>query len=476
MDLLSNTNDILFTFLGLAPLILASVLVPVALRRRERITPLLQCVSNRTYAFIIAGAFVLMAGVCSLLHFKVDPFGDDDLYFVRALNIIECGVFGYGQTPIAYFPPGYSFILLPAAITFGSSRWAFFLTNMTLLVGISVWTRFVLIRLGIASRPANLVSLIIVLYPNRLLSTLTPASDIPFSLVYLCAFLFMTLGILYPERWRYPLLVGVTAGIASLVRATGLPLMIPLAAGLWCSNAAPRRLRLRNAGVMVASMFVVLIPWTVRNALLFGTFAPVSDNFGVNLAIGNNPSNSVTHNRYVDSVWSDPGAWRAVGGSRWNEAERDSYLARQGVQYIREHPVRFLYLGGLKVFHTLASDASSFGTLETCTNARLLVFSAFPGLPPKSPVLGILHAVYSTGYRTLFIVNNTVYYSGIILVLFALYRHRRRLAGPEVAYLFVALIACALAFVLFGLSRYKEPLPPLTVLLVALAAFHPRVQ
>ena len=473
MELLSNTNDILISLLGLAPPILAAGIVLLALRRKEQVTSVLCCISNRTYALAVATTVMVMTVSCFFMNFKVNPFGDVDRYFVRALNIVENGVFGYGATPTAVYPPGYSFILVPAAAFFGNTRWAYYCTNITLLAGVSIWVRFLLRRLGVPERPANLVSLLVLLYPNRLLSTLIPASDIPFSLAYLCAFLVMTLSMSYPGRWRYPLVTGLIAGIASLIRANGLPLMIPLGVGLWGSQTAPRRVRVRNVGLMLFSMLTILMPWTIRNALLFGSFVPVSNNFGINLAIGNNPSDRITYNTYVDSVWADPDAWRAAGGESWNEGERDRFFANQGFQYIREHPFQFVVLGCRKVFHTMASDASTFGTLETCTNLRTLVFSVFPHTRP-SRTSGIAYSMYSVGYRMLFVLNNVAYYTSIIVVVLVLLRHRRRLTGPEVAYVIVAVITCGLVFLLFGISRYKEPMPLLTILLICFAIFPPR--
>ena len=474
MELLSNTNDILISLLGLAPAILAAGIVLFAFRHKEQVITFLYCLSNRTYAMVVPATVVVMTGVCYFVHFKVNPFGDSDRYFVRALNIVENGVFGSGAAPTAWYPPGYSLFLVPTAAILGNIRWAFFLTNITLLVGVSIGVRFLLQRLGIACRLANFASLLVLLYPNRLLSTLIPASDIPFSLAYLCAFLFMTLSVTYPERWHYPLITGLIAGIASLIRANGLPLMIPLGVGLWCSHPAPRPVRARNVGLLLASMLFILTPWTIRNALLFGKFAPVSNNLGMNLVIGNNPSNQITYNVYVDSLWADPNAGRPPGRESWNEGELDSYYTDLGIRYIREHPFQFVELGFQKVLHTVASDASTFGMLETYTNLRTLVFSVFPHLPPHSQTLGAVFSVYSVGYLMLFILNNAAYYSSIMLVILVLFRHRRRFTGPEWAYMVAVGITCTLVFVLFGISRYKEPMPLLTLLITCVAVFHPR--
>ena len=474
MEILSNTDDILPTLLGWTPLFFGAGLLLLVLRRRERAMAFLFSVSTRSYVIAVVASVLLMTGVCGIVEFRVNPFGDSDRYLARSLNIVRYGVFGYGTAPTALFPPGYSFLLLPAAWSLGAGRWTFFAINMAVLVAASWGVRSALRRLGVPLRPANFAALAVVLYPNRLLSTLLPASDIPFSLVYLCAFLCMLLSIAHPGRWRLALLTGLLGGAASLIRANGLPLLIPLAAGILFSRQTPLRMRARNAGLIALSALIVVAPWIVRNTILFGRVAPVSTNLGINLVIGNNPASTATYSASIDSAWGGPEAWRDAGGALWDEAQRDSFLQGRGLRYIGEYPGRFIVRGCGKVYHMIASDASAFGMLETSANLRTLVFSIFPQLPPRSPALGFAYAVWSVGYRLLFILNNAAYYFVMLLSLVLLFRHRRRLTPPEGVYLTAFLVTLALSFVLFGISRYKEPLPLLTLMLPLLALFPPR--
>lgn len=477
MDQLTTINDISASILGLAPVVLAAVVVLLILRY-PRATGIFKFeISTRLYALIMVFAVGILAFLLPFLRFSVQPPGGADFYFARALNIIRHGVFGNGDLPNALFPPGYSFLMIPAALVFGDSSWAFFLTNAALLVGSSVAVRFLLQRTGMPRGRANLISLLVFLYPNRLISTLLPFSDIPFSLIYLCAFLLMILSAMRPEGKLLPIAAGLVAGVAALVRATGVPLILPLAIGLWWpangsspggSDVATRRFRVRNVSLLLAAAFVVLLPWSIRNVMLFGKVIPVSNNFGVNLAIGNNPGAGVTHNGYIDSLARVPGEWRRMGGgSGWNDAQVDSFLLRKGMEYIREQPLSFLVRGFGKVFHTMASDASSFGQHQTYANLSTLVYRIAEWLRVSPSATAVAYAAYATAYRLLFVVNNTFYYVVFAFMLLVLVRHRRRPSGPELAYVAVILITCGLTFVLFGNSRFKEPIPSLTLVLLA---------
>ena len=478
MDQLSNVNDISVSVLGISPLLLAAVVVTLLLHYKHTLSLSMFEVSNRTYALLVSLAVLVLASLSPFLHFSVHPPGGTDFYFARALNIVRFGVFGVGHTPGALFPPGYSFLLLPATVLLGDSQWAFIITNLLLLVGISLVIRSLLQGLGLTQGQANLVSLVIIIYPNRLLSILLPLSDIPFSMVYLCSFLLMMLSVRHPERRHLPIGAGLVAGFAALVRATGLPLLLPLAVGLWWPRSAPsgaegaeliRRLRARNLALLAASAVLVLLPWSIRNVALFGKVIPVSNNFGVNLAIGNNPAAGVTHSSNINSPTQDLTEWWREGGdTAWNEAQIDSFLFRKGLKYIQDRPMSFMVRGLGKIFHTLASDASTFGMHQTYDNLSTLVYSIAEWLHLGPSATAFAYAVYATAYRFLFVVNNAFYYTVFALMLILLFRQRRRWNGPEVAYLLVILITCGLAFVLFGNSRFKEPIPALTLILFVL--------
>src|SRR5512140_1543488 len=170
MDQLSNVNDISISVLGITPLLLAAIALTLLLRYRHSLSLSMFELSNRTYALLVSLTVLLLALLSPFLHFRVHPPGGTDFYFARALNIIQFGVFGAGQTPGALFPPGYTFLLLPATGLLGDSPWAFIITNLLLLVGISLVVRSLLQGLGLTQGQANLVSLIITIYPNRLLS------------------------------------------------------------------------------------------------------------------------------------------------------------------------------------------------------------------------------------------------------------------------------------------------------------------
>ena len=479
MEQFSNLNDIALSLTGALPLAIALALLVPALRRSDNGPTRLPDVSTKTLLTIIALTVPVMALLCSCMRYSVLPPGGHDGYFPRAVNLVRSGVFGIGNAPGARYPPGYSVLMVPAVWIFGESRWVFFSTNMALLAGCSIAVSFILRGAGLAAGRANLVALALFLYPNRLLSTLLPFSDIPFSLVYLVAFLFSVRAAQEPARTVLPVLSGILAGIAALIRPAGILLIAPLVICLLPAAARkpapaegkPHRfgLHVRNAGLLAATALLVLVPWTLRNYARFGQLIPVASSFGYNLAIGNNPASGVTHNGYIDSLAQHPAAWTQYGGdTSWNVAQMDAFLLRKGAEFIRDHPILFVTRGAGKVVHTFASDASTFGMHETYGNLRT-IDARVAGALHAGPLLAAgFSAAYGLVYRALFVVNNALYYLTCGLLFVLLFRRRHRWSGADRAYLAALLLTVTLVFVLFGISRFKEPIPPLTLILLAL--------
>jgi hypothetical protein len=101
----------------------------------------------------------------------------------------------------------------------------------------------------------------------------------------------------------------------------------------------------RRALAMVAVTIIAasLLPgaWTIRNALIFHAFVPVSTNNGVNLLEGNSEKTNPTAGNLTDLSRYD-----AVAKQYTDEVERSDYYTRAALTWIWEHKSRaaVLYL------------------------------------------------------------------------------------------------------------------------------------
>lgn len=138
--------------------------------------------------------------------------------------------------------------------------------------------------------------------------------------------------------WRLALVSGLLLGAAVLTRANGLLLLLPLMV-----LAARSPGRVRTAAVMVAAVAVVLVPWTVRNAISVGAFVPLTTQTGYTLAGTYNDATRTRTSTSYRAAWIDPRSQAAQYRSLLtdpvlDEPALDRELTRQALGYIRRHP------------------------------------------------------------------------------------------------------------------------------------------
>ena len=147
------------------------------------------------------------------------------------------------------------------------------------------------------------------------------------------------LAILYAEThrgWRTWGIVGALLGFATLTRSEGVLLLglmaLPIAWGL----GRGRRLADRALPILAAGMGLVLVigPWTIRNAVHFEAFIPVSQSYkgvlvGANCRLAYHPDKEI-------GGWLPP-CVRAVNVKGLNETESFEKWRAAGIEYALDH-------------------------------------------------------------------------------------------------------------------------------------------
>jgi len=140
---------------------------------------------------------------------------------------------------------------------------------------------------------------------------------------------------------------GVLAGVAALTNATLLAVFAALGIAGWLAMKPPKRTQwLMAAGVCA----LVLLPWTVRNYVVFGKFIPLRDNFGLELWVGNHEGVTHLYDFQGSFPLSNPAEYNQLGEMAFMERERSV-----AVGFIRENPAQFLRLCGQRVVDFWAS-------------------------------------------------------------------------------------------------------------------------
>lgn len=373
------------------------------------------------------------------------PIHDDHQYDQLALGIVHNGDFPVDDhRPTAYRPPGYPYVLAGVYAVAGTgndrvtiARYVQTLegTAIVALLGLlALWLMgplAALCTMAVAALYIPLVTVGAALLSEPQFAALTIAA-------LLCVLAYRRAG----GGWRWVILTGVLGGVASLTRSNGLVVLLALAGGLWIGRPRLSRRALAPVLAMLATSILVIAPWTIRNAVIFHTFIPVTDEQGGTLAGTYNPVSA------SDPV--APASWhllaqipeyysRSLAVAARPEPELQSTLTRLALRYIGNHPFYVFEVG----FYN---------------GLRLLDLGGLARVDFTAMSSGITSAgVADSGAICFWIVG--------LLAIVGLASRRVRRAIPRFVWLAAGLILVSILFVNTESPRFRVPLDPFFILL-----------
>jgi Dolichyl-phosphate-mannose-protein mannosyltransferase len=184
--------------------------------------------------------------------------------------------------PTLEVPWGYPAFLAVFYRVFGDRQWIP-LVVQALLNGFVPLLTYSAVRARVGEREALLAAVLVACFSFNTVYASTQTSD------SLCTVLFVAAVVLFMRAQssrHLPtfVLAGVAAGAAMQIRPNLLLLPIWLAALAWALTRP--RPALGQLAVFAATAFLVLAPWTIRNARLTGRFMPASAHGGIQLWYG----------------------------------------------------------------------------------------------------------------------------------------------------------------------------------------------
>jgi 4-amino-4-deoxy-L-arabinose transferase-like glycosyltransferase len=301
-----------------------------------------------SWPMLVFALVVRVAQIAATRHWQ--PVADPADYVRHALSIAH----GHGMAPnllpgggpSALRPPAYPYFLGGVFGVSGDSYTAGRLASALLgvvsvaLIGViadSLWKR----------RTALVAMAIAAVYPPLVLLSGTLLSE-ALALPLVLGLLATVVARDRMPRWA-PALAGLLFGLALLTRPALVAFAIPLVAGLW--RFGGRRAAL--AGVAVGVL--VVIPWTIRNAVDFHAFVPVSTQSGFLIAGTYNPVTAhdpVAPGAYRPASF-DPRLWPIIFNPALDENQVSRKLSHAGRQYARHHPgyiPKVVWWNGLRLF------------------------------------------------------------------------------------------------------------------------------
>jgi len=257
---------------------------------------------------------------------------------------------GAGGThgPTAYFPPAYPYVLALADIVDGHQAGGPTALKGERLEGAVLGTIAVallgLVALEAFGAPTGLAALTLAaIYPVfiELSGTLVAENLL---VVFELAALYATLRARRSHPigvWLWIAAAGLLTGLATLSHENAFVFAIPLAIG--AAAAAGRTARRRAAGALalLAAMALMILPWTIRNAVELHHFIPVATETGITLRGTYNPASANFHKlpykwRFYWSIPQD----RAIEHRAFHEREVElsNQLESRATHYIEHHP------------------------------------------------------------------------------------------------------------------------------------------
>jgi 4-amino-4-deoxy-L-arabinose transferase-like glycosyltransferase len=348
---------------------------------------------------------------------------DTGTYHNIAINLLEKGAFSLdGVTPTARFAPVYPAFLAASYKLFGAA----FLPVRMIQVIIDSFTCALIYHIAITvfqrERIGVISGLIAGFHPSLIGSATFVLTETLYAFLLTVSVLFLVRAV-KSSKIRAYCLAGAALGIATLCRPTSMLFPLFLLAG----TVFPRRSRLRIAGaaVFALAMLVVIVPWTVRNFIVFEEFIPVAIGGGGNLWIGS----------YIP--WDGDFNYQDLSDKRKIEEghsplEADKRLWEEGIKNIKSNPAGYLRL-----------CAKKFGRF----------WFGIPGskevLKGKAVILKSLYAIHF-----------------VLLVLFAAGMKKSfSELNPGITVLLLMIVYFTLTHViLFAIPRYRIPIMPLVII------------
>jgi 4-amino-4-deoxy-L-arabinose transferase-like glycosyltransferase len=365
-------------------------------------------------------------------------------YYERAVSIASGDGYAVNRFPTAYWPVGYAGFLGALFYVFGTSALVGQLANVILSAATILLVYRLTQQIFQSETAARITVFILCFYPNQIAYNSLLCTEIWFSCLLILGAL-----LLICARGRLWLLAlcGLAWGLATLTK----PQFIFLPAIFLLVFYANKRLLLKSAMVVYATILICVAPWLLRNERVFGK-PLISTNGGIVLMQGNNPYATGTYvwNDKIEALLGDLRNGDLGGGA--DEVARDARARAIGEDYIRHHVERTVLLWPKKLMYGYRSDVDGFyysmGMIQAPTNALKFLYV---GLKAFAELYYL--AVLALAAISLKLVLGS---------------HTR----PFAMGLFVTLYFTAICIVFYGLARYHFPTMPWIAMYAGIGGSH----
>jgi 4-amino-4-deoxy-L-arabinose transferase-like glycosyltransferase len=274
------------------------------------------------------------------------------------------------------------------------------------------------------------------IFPNAILLPVESMWDASISALLSATILWATLVLAESQRLRNWCAYGLLWGMALMFNATLAALFPFLAAWLVYRARQEKRQWFGNAAAAVAIIILCCVPWTVRNYRVFHQFVPLRSVLGLQLWLGNNDQTENIFRGDLHPIY--------------NASERDRYISMGEIAYMQ----------GKK------QEAIAYMFSHPAREASLITYRAISiwsgGTPyPLEDFLG----TPSPRFRYV-LAFNLVAALGTLCGIIVLFRERSPFVIPVAVF---PLVYPWAYYLTLALPRYRLPIDPIVILLLAIS-------
>ena len=283
--------------------------------------------------------------------------GDAASYFGMALRLL------HGEAFEPFYPPGVSFLLVPAHALFGDRE----LVARAAMLAVYLATSLVLraqTRALAGPRAANLAVACFALYPTSIFVSVEPLTQLP-SAACLLAIAWLAPALVTRPRVAAAIALGLATGELALIRPSALPFLFAVPLYLLARGAGARA-----AGVTLAVAAVCVGAWLAHAEAMTGRFVAINDANSLNVFIGNNPYTPLYKTWWFGSHFAGesdvPEAYSALQReiAAQPPAERERRYRAEALRHIADRPDLFALRTLNRVRAFFALDSATAGWMR----------------------------------------------------------------------------------------------------------------
>lgn len=323
---------------------------------------------NVALAVILAVALVARVAVV-LMSPDYMPLYDAADYVRHAVSIggghgFPDSVLTPVDSPSAFRPPLYPYLLGGIYAVFGEVETAGRLAGA--LLGVAAVALVYLIAREVWSQRTALVAAgIAAVFPGLVLLNEALISEPLFLVAELGAVLLALRARKAGGSLGWAAAAGLCCGLAALTRSNGILIVLPIAAGVWVVRPRFSRRGLAAPVVAVAVALLAVLPWAVRNSLVFDRV------IGFNAQTGFGLAGTYNEDAYEEeghrAAWILPRLTERYGPlyarTDLDEVELDSKLRREAIEYALDNPrytIEATFYNGLRMFELAGAPSKAF--------------------------------------------------------------------------------------------------------------------